>query len=303
MRTSLVEMPIATPDGEFLARYSEKGLAELNFPKASHRRRRGDESQNSLVRDSSRRRLQIKIRAWHRLTEAALKKVLTGGKPGKFPPLDMAGTAFQQSVWNALRKIAAGKTKSYGEIAQAIGKPKAVRAVGGACGANPIPVLVPCHRVLAANKKLGGFSGGLDWKRSLLAREGILMRIEIEDTFVKAWRKAAIDLGFKFDAPYFRLKNGKRVEHLGLVHNYGGPIGTLISIASGPSGETLYPSCGDGYSQSCFGGGMRYNRKKWIKILCDWGFWGSTSEWPNWFSPGPVCHLQYVNGVVSPPAG
>jgi O-6-methylguanine DNA methyltransferase len=52
-----------------------------------------------------------------------------------------------------------------------IGKPKAVRAVGGACGANPIPVLVPCHRVLAANGKLGGFSGGLDWKRALLARE------------------------------------------------------------------------------------------------------------------------------------
>ena len=67
-----------------------------------------------------------------------------------------------------------GKTKSYGEIAQAIGKPKAVRAVGSACGANPIPVLVPCHRVLAANHKLGGFSGGLTRKRSLLAREGIV---------------------------------------------------------------------------------------------------------------------------------
>ena len=70
-------------------------------------------------------------------------------------------------------KLAAGQTKSYGEIAGAIGKPKAVRAVGGACGANPVPVLVPCHRVLAANKKLGGFSGGLDWKLSLLKREGI----------------------------------------------------------------------------------------------------------------------------------
>ena len=70
-------------------------------------------------------------------------------------------------------KISIGKTKSYGEIAAAIGNPKAVRAVGGACGANPVPVLVPCHRVLAANKKLGGFSGGLDWKRSLLKREGV----------------------------------------------------------------------------------------------------------------------------------
>ena len=102
-----------------------------------------------------------------------LKNILTGHKPKNLPPMDLAGTAFQKSVWNALRKISAGKTKSYGEIAQVIGRPKAVRAVGGACGANPVPVLVPCHRVLAANKKLGGFSGGLEWKRSLLAREGI----------------------------------------------------------------------------------------------------------------------------------
>ena len=65
---------------------------------------------------------------------------------------------------------------SYGEIARAIGKPKAVRAVGGACGANPVPIFVPCHRVLAANNKLGGFSGGLSWKRTLLAREGASFR-------------------------------------------------------------------------------------------------------------------------------
>ena len=70
-------------------------------------------------------------------------------------------------------KLGPGETKSYGEIAEAIGKPKAVRAVGGACGANPIPVLVPCHRVLAANRKIGGFSGGLEWKRRLLEREGV----------------------------------------------------------------------------------------------------------------------------------
>ena len=59
-------------------------------------------------------------------------------------------------------KISPGKTKSYGEVAQAIGNPKAVRAVGSACGANPLPVLVPCHRILAANHKLGGFGGGLE---------------------------------------------------------------------------------------------------------------------------------------------
>jgi O-6-methylguanine DNA methyltransferase len=72
-----------------------------------------------------------------------------------------------------LRKIPAGQTRSYGEVAQTIGRPRAIRAVGGACGANPVPVLVPCHRVLAANKKNGGFSNGLAWKRRLLAREGV----------------------------------------------------------------------------------------------------------------------------------
>ena len=176
-------MSVATNDGKFIARYSEKGLAGLDFPKVGRAfyfncRRRGNESQISSassvsVRDSSRRLLQIKIRAWHRLTEAALKIVLAGREPKKLPPLDLAGTEFQKSVWNALRKISTGKTKSYGEIARAIGRPKTVRAVGGACGANPVPVLVPCHRVLAANKKLGGFSGGLDWKRELLASEGV----------------------------------------------------------------------------------------------------------------------------------
>jgi O-6-methylguanine DNA methyltransferase len=185
MKTALVEMPVTTPDGKFFARYSEKGLAGLDFPKVGRAfyfncRRRGNESQISSassvsVRDSSRRLLQISttIRTWHRLTEAALKKILAGSEPKKFPPLDMAGTEFQKSVWNALRKISIGKTKSYGEIARAIGRPKAVRAVGGACGTNPVPVFVPCHRVLAANKKLGGFSGGLDWKRELLASEGV----------------------------------------------------------------------------------------------------------------------------------
>ena len=87
-----------------------------------------------------------------------------------------AGSIFQQTVWRALEKIPTGQTRSYGEIARKIGNPKGVRAVGGACGANPIPVLVPCHRVLAANGKLGGFSSGLDWKRRLLAREGLTPR-------------------------------------------------------------------------------------------------------------------------------
>ncbi len=186
MKTLLVELSVSTRNGQFVARYSEKGLAGLNFPVGQmpsfHCRRRGNESQISSafgasVRDSSRRLLQTKISRWNRVTGAALKNILTGRSPGKFPPLDLSeGTTFQRKVWNTLRKIARGQTKSYGEIARAIGRPKAVRAVGSACGANPIPVLIPCHRVLAANKKLGGFSGGLNWKRELLAREGVMFR-------------------------------------------------------------------------------------------------------------------------------
>jgi len=162
MKNQLLEISAVTRDGKFIARYSEKGLAELSFP-----------SPRASARAAKKEIIPAKIRGWHRVTEAALKSVLAGRVPKNFPPLDLAGTDFQKSVWRALRKISFGKTKSYGEIARVIGKPKAVRAVGGACGANPVPVLVPCHRVLAADKKLGGFSGGLDWKRALLAREGV----------------------------------------------------------------------------------------------------------------------------------
>jgi O-6-methylguanine DNA methyltransferase len=165
MKAQFVKLPIFTSDGQFIARYSEKGLAELDFP-----------SREALVapKRSEGGRVPTKTRRWHRATAAALKTILAGRSPGKFPPLDLShGTTFQQKVWNALRKIARGRTRSYGEIARAVGNPKAVRAVGGACGANPIPVLIPCHRVVAANGKLGGFSGGLNWKRDLLKREGV----------------------------------------------------------------------------------------------------------------------------------
>jgi O-6-methylguanine DNA methyltransferase len=168
MKNNFLELPIPTREGQFIARYSKKGLAEMDFP-ATRPTRRVD---RTSLREVSAASTDL-VSRWHRTTEAALKNILAGRAAKTLPPLDTAGTEFQQAVWRELRKISFGKTKSYGEIAQAIGKPKAVRAVGGACGANPIPVLVPCHRVLAANKKLGGFSGGLNWKRKLLAREGV----------------------------------------------------------------------------------------------------------------------------------
>lgn len=88
-------------------------------------------------------------------------------------PVEGTGTDFQRSVWQALRDIPAGETTSYGELARRIGRPKAVRAVGMANGANPIPIVVPCHRVIGADASLTGFGGGLDRKRWLLAHEGV----------------------------------------------------------------------------------------------------------------------------------
>jgi AraC family transcriptional regulator, regulatory protein of adaptative response / methylated-DNA-[protein]-cysteine methyltransferase len=158
---TLCEVPIETREGRFMAHYSMQGLAALCFP----------ESATAVSRKAQE--VPAQIEQWHRLTSKALMQVLDGGKPAELPPMDLsAGTPFQREVWYALRRIGPGETRSYGEVAQAIGRPKALRAVGGACGANPIPVLIPCHRVLAANSRIGGFSGGLDWKRKLLANEG-----------------------------------------------------------------------------------------------------------------------------------
>ena len=84
------------------------------------------------------------------------------------------GTPFERSVWDELRKIPFGETRSYGEIAQAIGRPGAARAVGRANGANPIPIVVPCHRVLRSGGGLGGYGGGLPMKEALLRLEGVL---------------------------------------------------------------------------------------------------------------------------------
>jgi len=94
------------------------------------------------------------------------------GKRREFDvPLAVQGTAFQRSVWRALQEIPYGETISYGELAKRVGNPKASRAAGSANGANRIPIVIPCHRVIAAGGKLGGFGGGLPVKEKLLALE------------------------------------------------------------------------------------------------------------------------------------
>ena len=90
-------------------------------------------------------------------------------------PLDMHGTGFQKAVWAELARIPYGATTSYGEIAHRLGRPRGARAVGAAVGANPLPILIPCHRVIGADGSLTGYGGGLDVKVALLRLEGVLL--------------------------------------------------------------------------------------------------------------------------------
>jgi AraC family transcriptional regulator of adaptative response/methylated-DNA-[protein]-cysteine methyltransferase len=110
--------------------------------------------------------------AFEALFSEVLAAVEQPGPGSAAIPLDVHGTAFQQRVWDALRRIPAGETRSYGELAAALGNPKASRAVGGANGANNVAVLIPCHRVIASDGTLGGYAYGLAIKAELLRREG-----------------------------------------------------------------------------------------------------------------------------------
>ena len=164
MKTSLasVLLPIPTPDGLFHATYSASGLAGLYFP--------GTPLPSATLEPSPAHH------HWHKRTAEGVLRVLAGKAARALPPLDLAGhTEFHRSVWELLLRIPAGQTRSYGELAIELGRPGGARAVGQACGRNPIPLLIPCHRVLAASRRIGGFSGGIDWKVTLLRREGILL--------------------------------------------------------------------------------------------------------------------------------
>jgi O-6-methylguanine DNA methyltransferase len=156
---------IETSAGRFLAEFAANGLARLLFPEP-----------NAPEDKATTGPLDRRVKAWAEQTRQAVEAVLRAEKP-KLPPLDLeCGTDFQRQVWGVLQSIEPGATLTYAEVGAKIGRPRGARAVGQACGANPIPVLIPCHRVLAANRKIGGFSGGMEWKRKLLAGEGVLAR-------------------------------------------------------------------------------------------------------------------------------
>jgi AraC family transcriptional regulator of adaptative response/methylated-DNA-[protein]-cysteine methyltransferase len=150
-----------SPLGPMLIAATNKGICRLTF----------DESEAALRRYFPNATLVKDEGGLAELVEGAHAAIES---PATAPdlPVDVAGTAFQEAVWRELRKIPLGQTRSYAEIAAAIGQPKAVRAVGTANGDNHVAVLIPCHRVIRSDGSLGGYAGGLDRKRKLLAAEG-----------------------------------------------------------------------------------------------------------------------------------
>lgn len=152
---------VETALGSMLLAATDKGICRLSF----------DENESTLKRRFPNATL---------LSEGGSLSALIDGtvfaiqNPRQMPqlPLDIGGTDFQMAVWQALLQIAAGETRSYAEIAAAVGKPDAVRATGSANGANPVSVLIPCHRVIRSDGGLGGYAYGLERKRRLLAWEG-----------------------------------------------------------------------------------------------------------------------------------
>jgi AraC family transcriptional regulator of adaptative response/methylated-DNA-[protein]-cysteine methyltransferase len=105
---------------------------------------------------------------------AVVRFAETPSKPGRKPPLDLRGTPFQLEVWDALLTIPPGKTRTYREVAEQVGRPTSYRAVAQACGANPVGIVVPCHRVIGSDGSLTGYAGGLHHKQELLEAEGSL---------------------------------------------------------------------------------------------------------------------------------
>jgi O-6-methylguanine DNA methyltransferase len=154
-----------SPIGSMLCATTERGLAYLRLPRASGRG----------FADWLRRRAPgAEVRTGFAPNKAAiaqLREYLEGKRTEFELPLDLRGTEFQLRAWRALLAIPYGETRTYADQARAVGEPAAVRAVGTANGANPVAIVVPCHRVVASGGKLGGYGGGLALKRRLLALE------------------------------------------------------------------------------------------------------------------------------------
>lgn len=161
----MLRLLLSSPVGPLLAEYDSRALRALRFwPQGAHP---PAGTRDAPARDD----------ALGRRIAAELREYFAGGRRDFSLPLEAEGTAFQRAVWDALRAIPFGETRSYGELARALGRPGASRAVGQANARNPLPIVVPCHRVLASDGGLGGYLGAwgesdaVGVKRWLLALE------------------------------------------------------------------------------------------------------------------------------------
>lgn len=147
-----------TPLGTLTLEASERGLSSIRFPNQP-KSIAGRLTSNNVIKLAKQ---ELTAYFASQLKEFSL-------------PLDWHGTAFQESVWRALTAIPFGEAVSYADIARAIGRPQSARPTGGAVGRNPLPIIVPCHRVIGSDHTLTGFTGGLDIKVALLELEGRLI--------------------------------------------------------------------------------------------------------------------------------
>jgi methylated-DNA-[protein]-cysteine S-methyltransferase len=156
--TTRNQLVVASPVGKLRLIASDKGLVAIDV--------RNVKTSNDQVKNAAAQKILS-------ATKKQLEQYFAGKRTAFDIPLDLEGTDFQQLAWRALCRIPFGKTISYGDQAKNIKKPKAFRAVGSANGKNPIPIIVPCHRVVASDGSLGGYSLGLKMKKQLLALEGV----------------------------------------------------------------------------------------------------------------------------------
>ena len=155
MTTPTFTMPMHTPVGQLVLESDGDVLIGIWLPSQATTTRGDGHDAPPVLKD----------------TATQLEEYFAGERTGFDVPMELDGTTFQKEVWRELSRIPYGETISYGELARRVGRPKGPRAVGQANGKNPIPIIVPCHRVLASNG-IGGYGGGLPMKRALLAVEG-----------------------------------------------------------------------------------------------------------------------------------
>ena len=156
MTTATATMPLDTPIGRLVLESDGDVLIGVRLPNERRQGRRDVDDVPPVLKE----------------TASQLDEYFAGERTEFELPMELDGTAFQREVWTELTRIPYGETISYGELARRVGRPNGPRAVGQANGRNPIPIIVPCHRVLASNG-IGGYGGGLRVKRALLELEGV----------------------------------------------------------------------------------------------------------------------------------